>query len=228
MKKLLISVAAVVTAGALILTGCPDSSTSGGDNFVTPKCEVAASATSTIDLAYGDGNYTAGCTQLELRATDTFGQFSSTGDATFSEIDAGASDSAKAYRLNSPSAAATFAGGFIALNANYDVTGKTLKFSIRSEASGGHNMIRVYLEDASYPGGDPTGYQTEQSEGIQTFTNDGAWQEVSIDIDTAYGFSGANIAKTSIRSFGFAIVDANGGTAGFGSQVIDIDEVRFE
>ena len=164
MKKLLISVAAVVTAGALILTGCPDGSTGsgsgGGGNFVTPKCEVATGATSTIDLVYGDGNYTAGCTQLEPATVDPFGQFGA--GTTFTETSGGASNTSKAYRLALTDAAAAFGGGFISLAADYDATGKTLKFSVKSNATtdGGYNMIRVYLEADSGANAAFPDYQT--------------------------------------------------------------------
>ena len=41
-----------------------------------------------------------------------------------------------------------FAVGFVRLNEDYNATGKTLKFSIKSDTkeNGGNDQIRVYLE----------------------------------------------------------------------------------
>ena len=236
MKKLFIGVAAVVTVGALVLTGCPDGSTGsgsgGGGNFVTPKCEVASGATSTIDLVYGDGNYTAGCTQLEPAMTDPFGSYSEKSSQSFAPITSGVNNTAEAYRLGVTDASEGWGGGFIKLNAAYNVSGKTLKFSIRSAAAGGNGSIRVYIEDISTPEGDQPTYQNDRTEGIMSFTNDGEWQEVSVDIDTVFDSietTQADVSAATIGAVGFALEDTDNNMAnGIGAQVIDIDEIRFE
>ena len=246
MKKLLISVAAVVTVGALILTGCPDGNTGGnanGDgngNGNAARCATPGSAA--IDVVYGDATYTGGV-QLDLSATDAFGNGTggenamTTGDAMvdFAEIDGGAASSTKAYRLSLTTSTdttkpETYAIGFITLNETYNASGKTLKFSVKSPSTGGHNKIRVYFQDGSYTAGDPLSYQTGQDDGIVSFTNDDMWEEVSVDIDATYTAtnSGTNFMACNVNVIGFAMEDANGDTAGLGTQTIEIDEVRFE
>ena len=120
--------------------------------------------------------------------------------------------------------------GFVRLNEDYNATGKTLKFSIKSDTkeNGGNDQIRVYLEADSGSNSAFPEYQTLGTEGIEIFTNDGTWQDVEIDVDVAFGFSGSGISAANIRSIGFALLDANGlSPSGFGDQVIDIDEIRF-
>ena len=92
MNKFLISIATVVTVGALILVGCPDDSGSG-----TAVACVAPTdgATTTVGLIYGDAPYT-GCSQFELAAATPFGQF---GTATFTETSGGANNTSSAYTL---------------------------------------------------------------------------------------------------------------------------------
>ena len=118
--------------------------------------------------------------------------------------------------------------GLITLGADTDVSGKVLRFSILSPASGGTDTVRVYLQ--ADPGAstlDAT-YQTDADEGVITFTQDGTWQEVSIVIDSEYDFAGTNISSTTVRSIGFALLDGTDGTAGIGAQTLSIDEVRLE
>ena len=180
-----------------------------------------------VDLVYGDVNYTS-CSQLAL-STDPppFGQFSQGGAGfTFSEVSTGAASSANAYSLDVTTATTAYAGGFIRLNEVYDATGKSLKFSIKSQDanSGGHNSIRVFLENTEATGAN----QTDATEGIITFTNNGIWQDVEIVIADEYAFGQANIDATKIGVIGFAMEDANGADSGRGEQTINIDEIRFE
>ena len=97
-------------------------------------------------------------------------------------------------------------------------------------------MIRVYLEADPGAGGTAfPDYQTLGTEGIQTFTNDGTWQDVSIELAVEFSNSFAaagtgaasQITAANIRSVGFALVDSNGTDPGIGAQVISVDEIRF-
>ena len=203
--------------------------TDGSACVVVSGCTAASNANNSVSTVYADGNYAA-CSALTL-ATDGFGAFSSDGTtATFSEITSGgASSTSNAYTL-STAAAATFAGGYITLAADTVVSRKTLRFSIMSPASGGTTSVRVYLEaDSGANAAFPT-YQSEASEGIVTFTNDGTWQDVSISFDRAYSFGQSNITSSTVRAIGFALtVDTNGDTtAGLGAQTFSVDEVRIE
>ncbi len=244
MKKLLISVAAVVTVGTLILAGCPDDSSGGGGGNVATCVAPAGGASAAVDLVYGDATR-ADCNQVALAET-AFGQDNDgTGASlTFTEVATGGAASGSTFRRLDFTASTTpgqregFAVAFIKLAEDYDVAAKDLKFSIRSAANdaGGNGQIRIYLEAQPPSGSAFPNYQTLQSEGTQMFTNDGAWQDISIRLATAFSGSFAattgdasGITAANIRSIGFAILDANGlSPSGLGNQVIDIDEIRFE
>ena len=198
-----------------------------GTTCVAITCVAPVSGDAVVDLVYGDVNYTS-CSRLAL-STDppAFGQFSQGGAGfTFSEVETGAASSANAYSLDVTVASTGYAGGFVRLNEVYDATGKSLKFSIKSQASdsGGHNSIRVFFENTEATGAN----QTDATEGIITFTNDGIWQDVEIVIADEYAFGQANIDATKIGVIGFAMEDANGADSGRGEQTINIDEIRFE
>ena len=73
MRKLLISVAAVVTVGALILTGCPDDSPTAAAILSLLVAAPAGGASAAVDVVYGDATRTD-CRQLTLAAENAFGQ----------------------------------------------------------------------------------------------------------------------------------------------------------
>ena len=180
-----------------------------------------------VSTIYADGNY-AGCSALTLAATG-FGVFSTNNTATFTPITSGgANGTSNAYTFNNPTASIDTARGFITLAGDTDVSKKTLRFSIMSPATGGTSMVRVYLQ--ADPGGNTlVNYQTDESEGIVTFTRDGTWQDVSINIDTVYAFGRPSITAANVRTIGFAITeDTNGAAAGRGVQTFSVDEVRLE
>ena len=196
-------------------------------------CTAPVAGAASVSTIYADGTY-AGCSALALAATNSIGAFSSDSMTTFTQITSGgAGSTSNAYTLDNPTDAATYAGGFITLAADTDVSGKTLRFSIMSPETGGTtdgtSMVRVYLQDGSYTSGDAATYQTETTEGIVTFTNNGTWQDVSLVFDDTYAFGQTNITADGVRVLGFAIVeDTNGGTtAGLGEQTFSIDEVRI-
>ena len=188
-------------------------------------------------LVYGDDTIrTRDCDQLEL-ANDVFGVNSDGGGTlTFMEMPSGGHASSAFRRLN-----LTFgdsgrsAIAYISLARDFNAAGRILNFSIKSDqGNGGNNRIRIYLE--ADPGGS-SDYQTLETEGTQMFTNDGTWQEVSIDLATAFSGSfaatgtgaGSRITAANIRTIGFALLDVNGlSLPGLGNQRIDIDEIRFE
>ena len=204
--------------------------TDGSTCTAISGCEAPITGTNaSVSTLYADGNYAA-CSALTLAATNSIGAFSSDSMTTFAEANGGADSTSKAYTLNNPTDAATFAGGFISLAADTDVSGKALQFSIMSPESGGTSMVRVYLQDGSYTSGDAATYQSEATEGIITFPRNGMWHDVSIIFNNEYTFTGANITAAGVRVIGFAIVeDTNGGTtAGLGAQTFSIDEVRIE
>ncbi len=203
--------------------------TDGSTCAAIAGCTAPASGTTaSVSTIYADGDYAA-CSAAALAATG-FGAFSSDSMTTFAEANGGADSTSKAYALNNPTDAATYAGGFISLAANTDVSGKTLRFSIMSPESGGTSMVRVYLQDGGYTSGDAATYQSEATEGIVTFPRNGMWHDVSIIFNNEYSFAGANITAAGVRVIGFALVeDTNGGTtAGLGEQTFSIDEVRIE
>ncbi len=188
-------------------------------------CTAPVSGDPDVTLVFGDGNY-ASCTQVELSADSPLGVFNSAGDSStdvlFEEsTGAGANNTTGFYRVNVVTASLSFAGAFITLSEGIDITGKTLKFSVRSAATGGNNKIRFYIQDTAL-------MQNAVTEAIETFTNNGTWQEVSIDVDTVF-VGNQSLLKNSIIIMGFDIRDTdNDAGNGRGSQVIDIDEIRFE
>ncbi len=189
---------------------------------------------------YGDATR-ANCDQLSVPIAGGFsprvgGSGGSNADLTFDEITTGGADgSANFRRLDFTGstvhgARESFAEAAIFMTGNYDVTGKTLKFSIKSPTgvNGGNNTIRVF-----YQAGAASNNRTAEDSGIVMFTNNDTWQTVEIPT-TDFDFmnpppGGSAISPTAIRSIGFSILDANGlSPSGLGDQVIDIDEVRFE
>ncbi len=204
--------------------------TDGSTCTAISGCEAPATGTAASVFAlYADGNYAA-CSAATLAATNSIGAFSSDSMTTFTQITSGgASSTTNAYTLDNPTDAATSAGGFITLAGNTDVSGKTLRFSIMSPESGGTSMVRVYLQADPGAGTLDATYQTETTEGIITFANNGMWHDVSIIFNNEYSFTGTNITAATVRTIGFAIVeDTNGATAGLGEQAFSIDEVRIE
>ncbi len=209
--------------------------TDGSTCAAISGCTAARSGNNPVSAVYADGDYGA-CSTLTLASTG-FGVASSDSMATFAEIDGGADSTTKAYTLNNSTAAATFAVGFITLGADLDVSGKALRFNVKSPVTGGTTSVRVYLEAVPPMGtsASPTA-QTENTEGIVTFTNDGNWKEVLIDFDSTYAFGQTNITSSTVRVIGFALTDMNDDTsmnppvpvAGIGAQTLDIDEVRIE
>ena len=227
------------TAGVSACDFCnPGHTVSGTPGAAGSTCVALSGCTapptgrsSSVSSIYTDGDYAA-CSAVSLAATNSFGVSSTDTMATFAEITTGGA-SGSARTLNNPTAANTAASGFITLAAGTDVSGKTLRFSIMSPASGGTtngtSMVRVYLQADPGAATDLTTYQTETTEGIVTFTNDAMWQDVSISLDNEYSFTGANITAATVRTIGFAIVeDTNGNTAGLGVQTFSVDEVRIE
>ena len=224
-----VSNCAACDAGHVITGGA---GTEGSTCTVISGCTAPVDGTNaSVSTIYADGDYAA-CRAASLAASNSFGVSSTDTMATFAEITTGGA-SGSARTLNNPTAANTAASGFITLAANTNVSGKTLRFSIMSPASGGTtngtSMVRVYLQADPGAATDLTTYQTETTEGIVTFTNDAMWQDVSISLDNEYSFTGANITAATVRTIGFALVeDTNGATAGLGVQTFSVDEVRIE
>ena len=237
MNKFLIGVAAVVTVGALVLIGCPDDSTgNGGSSEFTQlgNCEAPASGNNSVFRVYADGDYTA-CNTLALAAGSPFSTVALSPEVTFTEVSGGANGTSKALRLDVPVAAGLDQDtrGVITLNEDVDVSGKALRFNIKSPtlAEGGTSLVRVRLEADIPPGMSETSYITSAvgSSSRPMFVNDGTWQEVVINIDSAYDFSQPNITAATVRAIRFQTPqDTNGGADGLGVKTFDIDEVRFE
>ena len=193
------------------------------ENAVT--CTAPVSGDPDVTLIYGDGNY-ASCTQAELSADNPLGVFNNLDNSPTAVVfgentGTGANNTTGFYRVDVVDASLRFAGAFITLSEGIDITGKTLKFSVRSAATGGNNKIRFYIQDTAL-------MQNTVTEAIETFTNNGTWQEVSIDVDTVF-VGNQSLLKNSILIMGFDIQDTDSNAAnGRGLQVIDIDEIRFE
>ncbi len=243
MNKLFTGVAAAVTVGALVLIGCPDDSTGGGGGFTQlGRCEAPASGNSSVLRTYADGDYTA-CSSLPLLAESPFGARSESGTATFTEINDGANGTSKALSMNVTTGTDGLeTAGMITFKDDINVSGKALRFSVRSPASadgaagltGGIGIIRVGLETVGQTEGSSLNeirsYRTNRNLGVVFFVNDGTWQEVAINFNEDwFSFAGSNITATTVRSIAFNLAaSTNGDANGFGVQTFDIDEVRFE
>ncbi len=221
---------------ALCDLGFSPSGTLGADGSTCTAisgCEAPASGTTaSVSTIYADGDYAA-CSAATLVANAPGVDPAA---STFAEINGGANSTSKARTLDNTVAGATHTVGFFSRTTDVDVSGKTLRFNVLSPETGGTTSVRVYLE--ADPGANSAfpDYQTLGTEGIQTFTNDGTWQEISIDLAAAFSGSFAatgtgaasQITAATVRTIGFAMTDVNGATAGIGVQTLSIDEVRIE
>ena len=167
---------------------------------------------------YGDATR-ANCDQLPVPIAGGFSHRVGGSNAvlTFDEIATGGADGSSNFRRldftgsTVHGARESFAEAAIFMTGNYDVTGKTLKFSIKSPTgvNGGNNTIRVF-----YQAGAASNNRTAEDSGIVMFTNNDTWQTVEIPT-TDFDFmnpppGGSAISPTAIRSIGFSILDANG------------------
>ena len=186
---------------------------------------------------YSDATRT-NCDQLPVPTSGGFSHRVGGSNAvlTFDEIATGGADGSSNFRRldftgsTVHGARESFAVATIIMLEDYDATGKTLKFSIKSPATrenGGTNRIRVFYQAS---GGSQN--RTAEDSVEVMFTNNDTWQTVEIpttDFDFANPVGSSTITPATIRFVGFALLDANGlSPSGLGDQVIDIDEVRFE
>ncbi len=210
-------------------------------NASLSACTATGSTKNLVTTVYSEGTYAA-CNPLGLAAEPTFGAFVAGGlahDFTFTEANGGAGGTSRALRLVTTDPDAFSGGGFISLGANFDVSGKALRFSIKPPAVGVVSEVRVILQTGS--GGITRSVDTNQTlrtEGIATVINNGIWQEVVIDIDSTYSFrtSVNTIRANTVRSIGFYISSIARSsmdpsilsTTNFGTDPYYIDEVYFE
>ncbi len=141
---------------------------------------------------------------------------------TDTSLGGGASNSPLFTNLTIDAGSSAWAYMIADFSANYDATGKTLRFSIKSPSTDGTNAIGVFFEGAAGGPGDRTDTIN------QTFTNDGTWKAVLVPI-SSFTFPASGVTLSTIRRVVFSLVDTNGlSTDGVGAQTLDIDEIRFE
>ena len=183
-------------------------------------CTATGSTDSSIFTVYSEGTYAA-CNPVQLTASPIGSHSTPPGAVvpSFAEMNGGANGTSKALSLSAAAGATTFANGYITFNNDFDVSGKTLRFNVKSPATGGTDEIQVVLGAERSVGSSSA--RTRFQAGRVSFENDGTWKEIAIDIDRTYTFSQSNITAATVRRIHFFLTED-------GAQRFDIDEVRFE